>query len=785
MQRSSAATTCLALIGAFLCSAIGCTPSLPGRTYVVIKLTGNLEGVTRWLITAALDGQTVPIRDPEFDQGGTRFSLEFWDTAAGQLTITVKGLAEYPFVLSKGALTLPVHGELRINKEIAMQRAEVCTREGWCWDRPLPSGRTISALWGSGPTDIWAGGGAGLLLHYDGRAWDLVPTETEQDVTFLYGLSATDVYAGCSSGAILHYDGTQWTALSPPAADKELQIIGIWAGGPHDVWFLAQTSGSTVGTPYLLRWNGTGWQSFTQANQQLPLEGRAELGGIWGIGPGEPWLLGIHKSGTAMRTVFLLRRKWNGAGYEWEDLTRGTMAAPLNHRCLALAGRSADDVWVSCGSEVLRLGKDARLTSIAVPIPGHIGPDGMPTHYDWTRFNLAENGDVYLTGSEASNGDATLVGSVTFQWRQGSWAQLPDPLLPNDVQVRALWSDEQSLWLGATAGVIRRLDRKQGAWSAQLPDHLETLGNYLASISGTSPQDIWVVGAAYARDGGTDTKSLILHQDGKGWAPVEVKPPPDVMLHDVWAAPGKSVWVVGDKGLTLRYDGTAWQAKPTGGLTTLRSVWSDPSGQAWAVGDSYKVFRWDGSQWGPVTQPLTPEIGCYFSQVWGIPDGTVWVIGGNDGSPRSSVLLERSAGVWKDRTPELKTVPLPYLTGSASADTQRPPRALWASSASNLWIGGTNWKHALYFNGTGWQIATWCTADNSDAIWGISPDEIWCMTSNGRTAVGKRKAVDNLFDGGPVPGSGGDAAPSDMWSSGSEIWSVARGGAIFHRRLQP
>lgn len=42
---------------------------------------------------------------------------------------------------------------------------------GFTWENPLPQGSHLSAVWGPSPDDVWAGGVAGMLMHWNGTQW--------------------------------------------------------------------------------------------------------------------------------------------------------------------------------------------------------------------------------------------------------------------------------------------------------------------------------------------------------------------------------------------------------------------------------------------------------------------------------------------------------------------------------------------------------------------------------------------------------------------------------------
>ncbi|MGE0519990.1 MAG: cytochrome P460 family protein [Candidatus Binatia bacterium] len=88
-----------------------------------------------------------------------------------------------------------------------------------------PGTETLFGIWGAAANDIWAVGGteenpdtSGTIWRYDGTQW------TRQDLTAVreggvprlfkvWGRAANDVYAVGGRGVVLHFDGNTWTAL--------------------------------------------------------------------------------------------------------------------------------------------------------------------------------------------------------------------------------------------------------------------------------------------------------------------------------------------------------------------------------------------------------------------------------------------------------------------------------------------------------------------------------------------------------------------------------------------
>ena len=54
---------------------------------------------------------------------------------------------------------------------------------------------SLSSVWGSSSDDVFAVGGNGTILHYDGNSWSQMESGTNRHLTDVWGFGANDVYA--------------------------------------------------------------------------------------------------------------------------------------------------------------------------------------------------------------------------------------------------------------------------------------------------------------------------------------------------------------------------------------------------------------------------------------------------------------------------------------------------------------------------------------------------------------------------------------------------------------
>ena len=78
-----------------------------------------------------------------------------------------------------------------------------------------------------------------------------------------------------------------------------------------------------------------------------------------------------------------------------------------------------------------------------------------------------------------------------------------------------------------------------------------------------------------------------MHYDGSGWTPVTIPAPaPLVTLRGVTGGGKHDVWIVGDAGTILYFDGTSWARWTDASGVALRGVWNDTDTRGtWIVGD--------------------------------------------------------------------------------------------------------------------------------------------------------------------------------------------------------
>lgn len=152
-----------------------------------------------------------------------------------------------------------------------------------------PTDQNLWGVWGASPDDLWAVGGDGreagqaTLLHYDGSAWTEAPVPALQKANVfafykVWGTSADNVVVVGQRGVVLRYDGATWTEELAGASDD---LISLWGTGPDRIVAVGGRNNGIVS-----RYDGESWHTQSLS----PMRG---LNGITMRDPGVVHVVGV------------------------------------------------------------------------------------------------------------------------------------------------------------------------------------------------------------------------------------------------------------------------------------------------------------------------------------------------------------------------------------------------------------------------------------------------------------------------------------------------------------
>ncbi|AKV01075.1 hypothetical protein AKJ09_07738 [Labilithrix luteola] len=253
--------------------------------------------------------------------------------------------------------------------------------------------------------------------------------------------------------------------------------------------------------------------------------------------------------------------------------------------------------------------------------------------------------------------------------------------------------------------------------------------------------------------------------------------PPNSYLRDVWSAGDGVVWAVGwndplvtaTTGTILRWDGATWTVHFKD-ANRLHAIWGSSANDIWVGGDN-GLFHGTGASSATLT--WTKVRSEPIVSIWGTSANDIWAVG--------------SMKTWKYF---FDGNVLHYSGPTSDGDgwtidpiSSRPIgfRKVWGTSASDVWLGGTEdsgcgdgcWMgaHAVTFrrrpDGHGGYVWSQDALPEFGAVGGgsnfmgggsITPDDVWLM---GNLSTQIRSSYDVVFTGNPKRDGSGDYA----WSS--------------------
>lgn len=237
----------------------------------------------------------------------------------------------------------------------------------------------FNAVWGASGRDVFAVGDVGTVIHYDGNTWRRADGDcgSLSNLHAIWGTSRTNVFAVGESGTILHYDGNRWWRQRSKTTHE---LFGLWGLSPEQV-YAAGASGT------VLHYDGSWWQPL---DQRIP--GTYNLLGIWGTSATNLYLVGT-------RTIYVeMRPKPQETVPTWES------------RMFHYDGSS----WRSVSSMIERL---APITAVKVISPTDvyaIGAGGTIAHFDgisWTTISTPTHANLFGVWATKA-GEIFAVGEI-------------------------------------------------------------------------------------------------------------------------------------------------------------------------------------------------------------------------------------------------------------------------------------------------------------------------------------------------------------------------------------
>jgi hypothetical protein len=177
----------------------------------------------------------------------------------------------------------------------------LCSRDGWCFENPLPQGNTIRGAWAAGPREVYLVGDNATALLWNGERHSVIALPAVADgVDFLgvHGTSPQDIFIVGSRGTILHFDGLTWSQESiQGGSNAAYRAVLARSGAPA----IAVGSGNSI----VRRQPDAGWRD------DLLTDGLISFTGLGPDSEGRLFALGTYPS---LSRAVLMRERDAGPG---------------------------------------------------------------------------------------------------------------------------------------------------------------------------------------------------------------------------------------------------------------------------------------------------------------------------------------------------------------------------------------------------------------------------------------------------------------------------------------
>ncbi|MGD0992531.1 MAG: Ig-like domain-containing protein [Gemmatimonadales bacterium] len=232
----------------------------------------------------------------------------------------------------------------------------------------LASGTTqpLTDVWGTAPTNVYAVGGGGTVLHFDGTNWAAQLSGTSSQLRNAWGASDTSIFVVGYGGTVLRWNGSSWNIV---ASGTSQNLRGVWGTSPVNAF--AVGAGGTI-----LHWDGSSWSAMTSPTTQNLLR-------VWGTSPTDVYAVG--GSGTVLH--------WNGGSWTLE-------ATPTTANLYSVWGTSPSDVFA-------------------------VGDSGAIVHWTGSSWLATASGTTQVLsmvwGTSPTNVYAVAEGGVVLRWDGSNW----------------------------------------------------------------------------------------------------------------------------------------------------------------------------------------------------------------------------------------------------------------------------------------------------------------------------------------------------------------------------
>lgn len=697
----------------------------------LLKLT--LMPIPRCTVTVQIDegaGSVASMPEGITGSGAGKFEADFNRGTMVAILPTFSAQADYVLWSGdcRGSTDCAVMAD-RPRQVQAVFAPQICNKDHFCWQNPLPQGNRLRAVWQDPSGPAWTVGDQGTVLRCSGYSCAPIATNTNQTLWSVWAQKNDAIWVVGDNGTLLKCSEST-RSCSGVSAGTAAPLYDVWVGGDDTV--VAVGGNGTVATCKAGQSPCTSTQLATTRDLNF-IWGRSTSASLWIAGDGGTVFQG---DGVAAWNQLSTSTQFNLYSISGDDSGRvtivgnsGTILACLEApvpSCMALPPlpgvEDLSSVWQRSTGEFWAVG--ALGTVLNCPPPG-AGPCGM----------IPMTGVDYLWDvAETKSGNIIIVGDngTVFQCQDKNCTLLASGLTSSLLSLSMPNQDE--LWAVGDSGAMLRCNGSAcRALSSSAGDE---------SLSGmriTTPNEAWAVG----------TGGSVIRCTGSGCDPIE-----SGTLRSLTGlfGNGKVIWTVGQLGTVLRCFGRTCTEFDSTVASNLSGIWGD-SEQIFAVGGPVGVLC---DKNGSCSGALAPTSEVEQRAVWGNRDH-LWVV-----ADQGAMLH------YQRRARDLPEEVSPGVT------TQKGLRSVWVNNQGVAWTAGDAGAVVRCNPGTPDTCTPIPTGLSEDfvKVRGDPQDSAWVLGALGTVL----KCGGNACS--PVATQAG-GANADIWfNTNGTAWIVAAAGVL-------
>lgn len=294
--------------------------------------------------------------------------------------------------------------------------------DGNSWRRVKGPDYSITHIWGTSASDVYAVGNCGMILHFNGQSWSRVTSEHVKTYLWaIWGPSSTDIFAAGADGTILHYDGQTWSVQSTPVVRT---IRSLWGASGSNVFAVGDGG-------MIMHYDGSQWSRMESGVI-------ANLTSVWGTSGSNVYAVGqygtiLHYDGSSWSSLCspsgtaALQQVWGFSESEiyvigghqtllMFDGVKDTCNTPKAYLYYAPNGRNCVGNFTGCSLDNVDWRKQVPYTQWRPCALGDFNNDGKDDVI-WRNSAQGRNAVVYPSGSETALDYELLPSFEGPEWR--------------------------------------------------------------------------------------------------------------------------------------------------------------------------------------------------------------------------------------------------------------------------------------------------------------------------------------------------------------------------------